>query len=75
MRKKHIIIGRMLYLERLFCGNLAQLYNVYFGLKINIERVNYKKIIDILSKRNEKIINLKKISMYINEKYDIKNLF
>ena len=71
-KKAYYYMENALFREIILWESLAQLYNVYFCLKINIERVNYKKIIDILSKRNEKIINFKKISMYINEKYDIK---
>ena len=56
-----------LFREVILWDSLAQLYNLYYDMNIDVEKIHYKKVIEQLSSKNTNEIDFTEILKYINE--------
>ena len=60
-----------LFREVILWDSLAQLYNLYYDMNIDVEKIHYKKVIEQLSSKNTNEIDFTEILKYINEDYKV----
>lgn len=60
-----------LFREIILWDSLAQLYNLYYNMNIEVDKIFYKKVITELSQKNIKEIDFKGILKYLNEPFEI----
>lgn len=61
-----------LFRQIILWDSLAQLYNLYFNLNIDIAKVSYKDVINKLSQFDNSKIDFQRLCSYICEIYDVK---
>ena len=60
-----------LFREVILWDSLAQLYNLYYDMGIDVDKIYYKKVIEKLSLKNIKEIDFDQILKYLKEPYSI----
>lgn len=60
-----------LFREVILWDSLAQLYNLYYDMGIDVDKIHYKKVIEKLSLKNIKEIDFDQILKYLKEPYSI----
>lgn len=60
-----------LFREIILWDSLAQLYNLYYNMNVEVDKIFYKKVIKELSLKNIKEIDFNEILEYLNEPFSI----
>lgn len=69
--KAYYYMENALFREIILWDSLAQLYNLYYNMNIEVDKIFYKKVIKELSLKDIKEIDFNEILEYLNEPFDI----